>query len=361
MKRFSVAQRVEIMKIYYESSCSIRETFRALRSIYGQHKRPTELTIRRLVQKFESTGSIVDKHIPTRQRNARSEKNIVAVRESVTENPNLSISQRSQQLGISQTSVWRILHRDLGLHSYKIQLTEELKPADHYMRREFTDWVLGQLETDPDFPTKIIFSDEAHFWIDGFVDKHDCQIWGNANPQSIVERSLHTKKVTVWCGFFIGGVIGPYFFETEEGASVAVTDELYRSMISSFLWRELDGLDLSEMWFQQDGVTYHTSAATIALLRSKFNDRIISENGAVNWPPRSCDLTPLDFFLWGHVKSLVYSNNPQTVVDLKANIIRVIGEIRPDLCARVIENWVCRIHSTKRNRGGHLCDIVFPV
>lgn len=26
------------------------------------------------------------------------------------------------------------------------------------------------------------------------------------------------------------------------------------------------------------------------------------------WSPRSCHPTPLDFFLWGHVKSLVYKN-----------------------------------------------------
>ncbi|KOC60424.1 hypothetical protein WH47_08494, partial [Habropoda laboriosa] len=73
-------------------------------------------------------------------------------------------------------------------------------------------------------------------------------------------------------------------------------------------------------------------------------------NAAVNWPPRSRDLTPLDFFLWGYVKSLVYSNKPQTV-DFEANIIRVIDEIRPDLDTRIIENLVCRIYSTKCKRG----------
>ncbi|KOC64099.1 hypothetical protein WH47_01667, partial [Habropoda laboriosa] len=59
---------------------------------------------------------------------------------------------------------------------------------------------------------------------------------------------------------------------------------------------------------------------------------------SVNWPPRSCDLTPLNFFLWSQVGSLVYSNKSQTVDNLKANIIRVIDEARPDVCARVVEN-----------------------
>ncbi|KOC71339.1 hypothetical protein WH47_05049, partial [Habropoda laboriosa] len=100
---------------------------------------------------------------------------------------------------------------------------------------------------------------------------------------------------------------------------------------------------------------------TIGLQRSKFNDRIISRNAAVNWPSRSHESTPLDIFSRGHVKSLVYSNKPQTVGDLETNIIRVIAEIRPDFYTRILENWVYRIHSTKRNRDSHLNNIVFCV
>ncbi|GFY04745.1 uncharacterized protein TNCV_419991 [Trichonephila clavipes] len=59
-----------------------------------------------------------------------------------------------------------------------------------------------------------------------------------------------------------------------------------------------------ELWFQQVGATCHTARATIDLLKDTFGDRLISRFGPVNWPPRSCDLTPLDYFLWGYVKSL---------------------------------------------------------
>ncbi|GFS80484.1 uncharacterized protein TNCV_3448811 [Trichonephila clavipes] len=55
---------------------------------------------------------------------------------------------------------------------------------------------------------------------------------------------------------------------------------------------------LQELWFQQDGATCHTARATIDLLKDTFGDRLISRFGPVNWPPRSCDLTPLDYFLW---------------------------------------------------------------
>ncbi|GFX04233.1 hypothetical protein TNCV_3973821 [Trichonephila clavipes] len=89
--------------------------------------------------------------------------------------------------------------------------------------------------------------------------------------------------------------------------------------------------------FQQDGATYHTDRATIDLLKDTFGDRLISRFGPVNWPPRSCDLTPLDYFLWGYVKSLVYADKPQTLDHLEDNICRVIADIRPQMLEKVIE------------------------
>ncbi|GFU71873.1 uncharacterized protein TNCV_1628141 [Trichonephila clavipes] len=96
-------------------------------------------------------------------------------------------------------------------------------------------------------------------------------------------------------------------------------------MITNFFIPELNNHDVQELWFQQDGATCHTARATIDLLKDTFGDRLISRFGPVNWPPRSCDLTPLDYFLWGYVKSLVYADKPQTLDHLEDNIRRVIA------------------------------------
>ncbi|GFT73701.1 uncharacterized protein TNCV_1289301 [Trichonephila clavipes] len=102
-------------------------------------------------------------------------------------------------------------------------------------------------------------------------------------------------------------------------------------------------LQSMELWFQQDGATCHTARATIDLLKDTFGDLLISRFGPVNWPPRSCDLTPLDYFLWGYVKSLVYADKPQTLDHLEDNIRRVIADIRPQMLEKVIENWTSRL------------------
>lgn len=359
MNRLTKEQRIVIVQRYYENARSVRACYRALRGDFGQRGRPSELAIRRIIDKFERDYTLLDSKPPTRQRNARSAENIVAVRESVNANANVSVVRRSQQLGFSPMSTWRILKKDLGLHPYKLILSQELKPADHGLRRTFTDWALLQLEQNADFGKQIIFSDEAHFWLNGVVNTQNCRFWCENNPRQLVERPLHPMKVTVWCGLHAGGIIGPYFFEDADGHTVTVNAERYRDMITNFLWPIIDTGDLGQKWFQQDGATSHTARETMNLLRERFEERIISRHGPINWPPRSCDLTPLDFFLWGYVKSLVYTNNPQTSDDLKVNITRVIREIQPNLLERVIENWVRRLDVCRRSRGGHLNDVLF--
>ncbi|GFW87374.1 hypothetical protein TNCV_1267471 [Trichonephila clavipes] len=66
-------------------------------------------------------------------------------------------------------------------------------------------------------------------------------------------------------------------------------------MITNFFIPELNNHDVQELWFQQDGATCHTARATIDLLKDTFGNRLISPFGPVNWPPRSCDLTTLDY------------------------------------------------------------------
>ena len=156
---------------------------------------------------------------------------------------------------------------------------------------------LSKLEENEEFHRKIIFFDEAHFWLNGFVNKKNMRYWSATNPNVLLETPLHPQKVTVWCGFHAGDVIGPYFFMDENDRYVNVNGERYRAMLEDYLWTELDEHDINDMSFQQDDATSHTARVTIDLLKGKFGERVISRNGPVEWPPRSYDLTPLDFFL----------------------------------------------------------------
>ncbi|GFX28015.1 uncharacterized protein TNCV_773991 [Trichonephila clavipes] len=120
--------------------------------------------------------------------------------------------------------------------------------------------------------SRILFSDEAHFWFNGYVNKQNCRIWSKANPQVYVETPLHPEKLTVWCALWAGGIIGPYFFKNDEGHNVTVNGDRYRAMITNFFIPELNNHDVQELWFQQDGATCHTARATIDLLKDTLGD-----------------------------------------------------------------------------------------
>ncbi|GFY05430.1 transposable element Tc3 transposase [Trichonephila clavipes] len=232
---------------------------------------------------------------------------------------------------------------------------------DHQARRRFVEWAQNEIAVVPDFHKRILFSDEAHFWLNGSVNKQNCRIWSEANPQVYVETPLHPEKLTIWCALWAGGIIGPYFLKNDEGHNVTVNGDRYRAMITNFFIPELNNHDVQEMWFQQDGATCHTARATIDLLKDTFGDRLISRFGPVNWPPRSCDLTPLDYFLWGYVKSLVYADKPQTLDHLEDNIRRFIADIRPQMLEKVIENWTYRLDYIRASRGSPMPEIIFKM
>ena len=113
---------------------------------------------------------------------------------------------------------------------------------------------------------------------------------------------MHPKLVTVWCGFW-SREIGPFFFENEQGEEFKVNGDRYRTTLNEFLFTKIEKKDINNIYFQEDGSTCHTAEATLCVLRPDFEDRIISRRADVVWPPWSCDLTLLDYYLWGAVKA----------------------------------------------------------
>ena len=97
-------------------------TLRALTPIFGSNNRPTRQAVRAIVDEFDTKFTVLDVPVPKRRRIARSEEIIAAVSASIQNEPNQSILRRSQELGIAQRTLWRIMRKDLGLHAFTIKL-----------------------------------------------------------------------------------------------------------------------------------------------------------------------------------------------------------------------------------------------
>ena len=170
--------------------------------------------------------------------------------------------------------------------------------------------------------------------------------------------------VTVWCGISSVGIIGPYFFDG------CVNGKSYLEMLKHFLIPRLAaGHYDDDVMFQQDGAPPHFATAVREFLHEKFPGRWIGRRGPIEWPARSPDLTPADFYLWGVLKDKVYCRNPMTLDQLSLVISEQIQTIDVNLCRKVCRSVRDRMAMCIRNDGGHFehllwssfCSSHFPV
>ena len=154
--------------------------------------------------------------------------------------------------------------------------------SDHAQCISFCEWVRERkYRMTRTFFRKFFFSDEAHFWVNGYVNSQNYRIWGTENPHELVAKSLHSERLTVWVAISERRLIGP-FYRTQN-----IDQVVYRSIIRDDFLPALQAanVDLSSTWFQQDNATPHTANATMDLLHSIFGSRVISKDP--RWPPRS--------------------------------------------------------------------------
>ena len=125
------------------------------------------------------------------------------------------------------------------------------------------------------------------------------------------------------------------------------------------LFTKIKEEDIGNIWFQQEGAKCHTAESTVDVLRFVFEDRIISHRADIVWPPRSCDLTALDYYLWGAIKNKCHADKPETIQALKDNIREAIGEIQLHTIDTVLKNWNDRVDYCMASRASYLNEIIF--
>lgn len=370
MPQLSIIQRTKVIEFWHQTK-SVVKVQREYRRFFNTAHAPNPRTIRRTVDKFSTVGTVcnVNKGRSGRRRTARSEENVQAVREAVVRSPRKSIRRLSKESSMHRTSVHRILTTDLQLFPYKIQSQSQLTDEQREKRLQFARWFSEKLEADDHFLRKIHMTDECHAHLTGKINKHNFRYWGTENPgDELVDEIPRTVlKVTVWVAIGWYGIIGPYFFEDDDGRTTTVNQVNYRQMIQDFYLPELrqlsrrrgNDIKMRTQWFQQDGAPPHTARATRQFLRTQFPGRVISLYEDIEWPPYSPDLTPPDFFLWGYLKDRIYANpKPRDIEQLKANIRRVIQNIPHETFPNVMNNVAVRLQAVIGRKGGYIDHVV---
>jgi hypothetical protein len=100
----------------------------------------------------------------------------------------------------------------LKLEAYRPHLLQMLTEDDFDRRIELTEWFFIRCEAEPDFPRRILCTDEASFKLNGRINRHNNVYWSDSNPHEVIQEELNVPGITVWAGIWSGGIVGPYFF-----------------------------------------------------------------------------------------------------------------------------------------------------
>lgn len=351
--RFTNLEMADMHLMYGLANCNSMEARRLYQDKFPNRVLPCNKTFQAIHERLVETGSLEPKKVGRsgRPRLVRTPEFEEGVLNDISNHPEKSTRELAQRHNVSNATIWHILHEQ-QLHPYHVQKVQALLPRDYPQRVTLCQWFLRKFRTNANFLRRVLFTDECNFSRTGITNFHNTHIWSMENPHEITQRSHQYQfSVNVW-----GGILGNYLFFSFLPATL--NGDRYLQFLTIDLPNLLEDLPLNMRcvtWFMLDGAPAHFDNRVRGFLNETYRNNWIGRGGPVAWPPRSPDLNPLDFFLWGHLKILVYSTPVDTLEDLKERILNGVESIRhtPGIFRRVRSSMKRRLNACITNRGGH--------
>ena len=270
-------------------------------------------TVNRILNKVDNNNDISRKTGSGRPRSARTPANIAETNDLVlsqNSQPGTHKSQReiALQLGLAQSSVHGIIHKDLNLSCFRKFNVEGLTEGEMQRRVERAKILLERYPTDAALRrARVWFSDESVFTINQKVNKRNDRVYSrrsderrrDVSPARIeVTTRAHGGRIMVGACVGHAGKTELVFFES----SVRLDQNKYREVLEEHYFPDIRAYCGDRWTFQQDGATCHTARSVRDFLENACPQHIEPEA----WPPKSPDLNPMDFFVWGELQRLVY-------------------------------------------------------
>ena len=191
--------------------------------------------------------------------------------------------------------------------------------------------MMDRIDRDTLFLYNTVFSDEATFTLKGEVNRQNCRYWSDSNPDWMLEsQTQYPQKINVWTSILNDTLIGPFFIDGNLNARAY--EELFRNHIVPRI-RVITGDNFQNICSQQDRAAAHYGREVRAYVA------------------RSPDLPPLNYFLWGYVKSKVYSTQPQSLDELQSRILQEATLIDREMIRNAVTHFYNRIAFCQEAQG----------
>lgn len=293
---------------------------------YPERRQPFKDIFGRLRHNLINSGQFERKRPQQYAANRDKELEEIVVLGAVQNNPKTSTRKLATETGLARINV----RRSLKKHKYKPYRTRKvhhLRPGDFERRMVFSNWFLEKCNEVRDFPLNCIWTDEAYISSSGIFNRYNSYTWAQQNPHSIVEvRNQGRFGFSVWAGIFRGRIIGPIIYDGTLNSQRYL--EILRQQIEPLI-DDLALMELRNIFFQQDGAPPHNAEIISNFLTTNFQNNWIGNQGPNRWPARSPDLTPMDFYLWGRLKDLIFKLPINTRQDLEVAVMRGFAFLTP--------------------------------
>lgn len=354
---YSNEELVDIVLAYGEAGQNSEAASRLYANRFPNRHRPHPQTFTSIVLRARASGDLrprrgVDGGRVRPQRVLNAEEEILHI---VEENPGISTRRLAQQVPqVSHATAWRILH-EAQLYPYHVQKVQALLPTDYPLRVRFCEWLLQKNAENARFTADILATDESIFTRNGITNLHNTHVWSFENPHAMVQTNFqHRFSLNMWAGIVDERLIGPFILPDR------MDGHQYLEFLQNDLPLLLEDVPLAvraRMWFLHDGAPPHFRLEVRNFLNEVQQIRWIGRGGPIAWPPRSPDLNPLDFFLWGYLKNEVYRTPVQTIEDLRDRITVAVDNLRLQaqqeggVFQLVRRNWIRRAQACIETNG----------
>lgn len=300
--------------------------------------------------KFSRPGSFSTSRIINRPKQEDDELLEITVLAYFHSAPMISIRSAVADLGISKWVVERILRKH-KMHPYSFGPVQHLLNHDHLARLNFCESMLIGMQEDGTFLSRVIWTDESKFDREGVVNHRNRHYWATDNPHMTQPRNFQEKfSLNVFCLLMCDQV---RFHIYDSNLTCSGYVNILRTVVKPFANNLPDNIS-STCWYQMDGAPAHSTILVYQQLDDMFSDRWMGRNGPWLWPPRSPDLTPCDFYLWGRIKTTVYATPIPSREALLERIASAFNGLDPGEIRRATTFGVrSRILECLNNSGGH--------
>jgi hypothetical protein len=347
--KYSIQQYVEMHYLYGKHEGNAAAAVAEFNAMHGTNTK--SFTLQDVNTRLRETGCVFGRKREIGKSNVRAQE-MDTVEATIEENPHISTRQIERDSGISRGGIMRAL-RSFNVHAFHATPVQNLEIGDFSRRRRLECW-LSQNENKID---RILFSDESQFTREAIINSRNYHQWAEFNPYMTNVRNFQKQiRVNVWAGIIGNELFGPYFIPSR------LNSQYYKDFLEDNFYRFYENVPLNfrnDIYFQQDGCPAHSAQIVTEFLNTKFPNRWLGLRGPIEWAPRSPDLTPLDFFLWGCLKQLIYDGRDpvQSVGELQERIQAGFDVLRAreheGIIFNATHNVITRAHLCLNENGGH--------